>query len=400
MHIIVSHPARQGNIYERPRAAEHAGLHIRFLTGLYYRPESFPYSLVRLLPSRTRARIVNLLEKRRTQGLSPDNVVSLFGPALEVILRPIGLIRYWDAAHDWLASRWIRKYVRQDVPTVLHAFQGAALRTLRAAQTKGALRLLEITLPPVVNRRARQGLLKELAEADFLVAQSKFSEEFLIKLGVQGDRIIRVHQGVDAYKFHPRTTARHAGPLRIIFVGTICRRKGVDVLLRAWNELGLDNAQLQLIGRNGTEEAAQVLQLKGRTCESLGHVSDAELLELFQHADILVHPSLAEGGCNVIYEALACGVPSIVSSNSGSAVRDGIEGIVVSPGDVSGLKAAIERLCTDHTLRDQMSTAARKRAEMLTWDNYRERLGDLYVALGQVSKSKPEALLPQFRGEF
>jgi glycosyltransferase involved in cell wall biosynthesis len=47
---------------------------------------------------------------------------------------------------------------------------------------------------------------------------------------------------------------------------------------------------------------------------------------------MLVHPSLAEGGCNVVYEALACGVPVIVSSSGSSAVRHGREEIVVPPG--------------------------------------------------------------------
>jgi glycosyltransferase involved in cell wall biosynthesis len=76
-----------------------------------------------------------------------------------------------------------------------------------------------------------------------------------------------------------------------------------------------------------------------------------------------VHPSLAEGGCAGIQEALACGVPCVVSSHSTSAVRSGCEGIVVPPGDVPALKAALARLCEDEQLRKQMSIAARKRAE-------------------------------------
>jgi alpha-maltose-1-phosphate synthase len=401
MNVIVSHPAKQGNVYERPRAAERAGMHIRFLTGLYYLPERFPYSLVSLLPIRLRQRLVNLLEKRRIQGLSPSNVISLLGPTLELSLRPLGLVPQWDDAHDWLASRWIRKYVQNNTPTVLHTFQGTCRRTLRAAKNKRIIRLLEVTLPPLDRSgSASRKFLAELSEADFVLAQSEFSVKSLLELGARPEQIIRCHLGVDAFKFHPRVSERQPGPLRILFVGNIGKRKGVHILLQAWNELRIEDAELLLIGNNRSQEAAQLLQQKGPQCESLGHVSDQELLKLFQHADILVHPSLSEGGCNVVYEALASGLPAIVSSNAGSAVRDGKEGFVVPPGDVAALKRAIRQLCVDSPLRQQMGQAARARAESLSWDSYSMRLAKVYSVLGEAATNNSRAVREDLRGTF
>src|SRR5712692_10719996 len=83
LKVIVSHPARQANIYYRPRAAEQMGADVTFLTGLYYKPDRLPYSLVRCLPAAKRARVEYELEKRRLEGLSPENVISLLGPMLE-----------------------------------------------------------------------------------------------------------------------------------------------------------------------------------------------------------------------------------------------------------------------------------------------------------------------------
>ena len=82
LRVIVSHPARQANIYYRPRAAEQMGAEVVFLTGLYYRPDRFPYSAIQYLPPARRERLRVLLEKRRIDGLSPNNVISLLGPLL------------------------------------------------------------------------------------------------------------------------------------------------------------------------------------------------------------------------------------------------------------------------------------------------------------------------------
>ena len=109
LRVVVSHPARQANIYYRPRAAEQMGAEVMFLTGLYYRPDRFPYSIVRYLPTARRERVEIELEKRRLEGLSPENVISLLGPALEATLRPMGKLREWFAIHDWLASRWVSR---------------------------------------------------------------------------------------------------------------------------------------------------------------------------------------------------------------------------------------------------------------------------------------------------
>jgi hypothetical protein len=124
LRVIVSHPARQINVY-RPRAAEEIGADVLFLTGLYYRPDRFPYSAVRYLPASKKERVQTELEKRRLEGLSPANVVSLLGPALEITFRPIGKFREWYAIQDWLTSRWIsnRPTPFQNSPGVLHCFR-------------------------------------------------------------------------------------------------------------------------------------------------------------------------------------------------------------------------------------------------------------------------------------
>ncbi len=80
----------------------------------------------------------------------------------------------------------------------------------------------------------------------------------------------------------------------------------------------------------------------------------------------------------IIYEALAAGLPCIVSANAGSAVRDGIEGFVVPVGDIEALAARLRQLAVDEDLRRRMGLAARARAEQFAWPAFYRRIGIMY----------------------
>lgn len=408
-NVLVSHPGKQGNVYQRPRAAEQAGCDVTFLTGLYYFPKRFPYSLVRLLPAERRKNVEKELEKRTQEGLSDSNVISLWGPILETLLRPAGRMEEWGAIHDKLASRWLRKRPLAHRPNIVHCFQQSATRTLNVAKQSGAVRILEVTLPPVpaehfdqiaenspsfrkAQEHAAAKLRGELERADWVVAQSVYSVNSITALGFPYDRIIGVPLGVDINVFCPATNQRKDKMLlQALFVGTIGRRKGVHHLLRAWMELDLPNWQLTIVGNNQTPEARELLASCNGKVAAVGNMPFERLLQTYQSADLLVHPSLAEGGCNVVHEALACGVPCVVSANATSAVRDGIEGYVVPVGDVASLKEKISTLAASPNLRNEMANAARQRATELSWDAYVARLGAIYQALGNNPTSMPAA---------
>jgi glycosyltransferase involved in cell wall biosynthesis len=103
-------------------------------------------------------------------------------------------------------------------------------------------------------------------------------------------------------------------------------------------------------------------------------------------ADVFVFPTLFEGSAVVTYEALACGLPSIVTPNAGAVVREGAEGMLVPAGDVERLAAAIERLGGDPALRAAMARAARRRALEFTWRRYHAALEDAVGGLVRVAE--------------
>jgi glycosyltransferase involved in cell wall biosynthesis len=403
--VLVSHSGKQGNVYQRPRAAEQAGLSTTFLTGLYYFPDRIPYSLVHLLPIERRKKILIELEKRRQEGLSPQNVVSLMGPWIEVALRPMGLINEWAIAHDWLAAKWVRRRGADSKFSILHAFQGNAIRTLQVSKGVIPTRLLEVTLPPMPaaqcdelndpgfaqsQARATDRLSRELEHCEWAVVQSAFSVRAIEAMGFPRESILCVPLGVDVDVFKPPANFHAEGaPLRVLFIGTICRRKGVHHLLKAWNQLRPAGAELVIVGNCETPEARELLSGCDSSVLPLGNLSFEKLLAAYQSADILVHPSLAEGGCNVVHEALACGLPCIVTQNTTSAVRNGVDGFVLDVGDIEGFKRAIVAL-RDPELRYEMSRSARQQAINLSWSSYLQRLGSVYRELGSGSRRIPQ----------
>jgi glycosyltransferase involved in cell wall biosynthesis len=401
--VIVSHPARQAIVYHRPRGAEQMGINVTLLTGLYYKPNSFPYFLTRWLPARRRTAVTELLELRRMEGLSPDNVTTLFGPALECAYKAGVLsLRTWWAIWDWLAARWIQFRRTSNRTVLIHCFIECSLRTLRAARSKRMTRILEVTLPPLLADQAQMskwgvsdsdfpndipGLKKELAEADFVLVQSEFGVRTIEALGFPASRILRIHLGLDTEEFRPRAGTRLPGRLRVIFVGQLNRRKGVHHLLQAWKELNPDGAELLLAGNTHSAPPELLASIAGTpNCRAFGHLKKKELVSFYQQADLLVHPSLAEGGCAAIYEALGCGLPCIVSSNSTSAVRSGIEGLVFPTGDVTALKTAMRELLTDATRRQTMSISARERAERsLSLAAFSREIAEIYRGVAERS---------------
>jgi glycosyltransferase involved in cell wall biosynthesis len=83
----------------------------------------------------------------------------------------------------------------------------------------------------------------------------------LLKLDVTPGKIFRIHLGVNVDRFQPRSGPRRPGPTRAMLVGSVSRRKGVHHLLRALNQISLDDAELVIVGSTHASQANEVLRL-------------------------------------------------------------------------------------------------------------------------------------------
>jgi phosphatidylinositol alpha-mannosyltransferase len=168
--------------------------------------------------------------------------------------------------------------------------------------------------------------------------------------------------------------------LRIIFIGQAVARKGLPVLLRAFEALREHvPATLTLVGASPSEVAHMMLDDRG--VRVLGKVSDERKLAELARADVLCAPSLhGESFGMILTEAFAAATPVIASDIPGyrDVVRDGVDGQLVAPGDPVALGEELRRLAFDRPRRERMARAARERAERFAWPHVAAEVLDSY----------------------
>ena len=227
--------------------------------------------------------------------------------------------------------------------------------------------------------------LRDLELADLVLVPSEHIAGELRRHGMPADRIRVVPYAADVQRFRPVPDKVHGEGCTFLFAGGISQRKGIGYLLRAWQLVRRPGWRLQLLGGAPRDLGPLRPLLDG--VELLGRVPHAEVPEAMARADVFVFPSLFEGSAVVTYEALACGLPSVVTAAAGSVARDGVEGVLVPPADVEALAIAMERLGVDPDLRAESAAAARARAEQFDWPRYHASVAEAVAfATGGVAR--------------
>ncbi|HEV3071370.1 MAG TPA: lysylphosphatidylglycerol synthase domain-containing protein [Solirubrobacteraceae bacterium] len=202
-----------------------------------------------------------------------------------------------------------------------------------------------------------------------------------------GGRYRIVPNGVGLPADSPAVASADERPLRILFVGLPVERKGLPVLLRAFEALR-DHipATLTLVGP-GPDDVAPLL-LDARGVDALGKVSDAEKTARLAEADVLCAPSLhGESFGMVLTEAFAAAVPVVASNIPGyrDVVRHDADGLLTPPGDALALAEALRLLALEPQRRRAMALAARERAERFAWPHVAAEVAEVYeqaIAVG------------------
>jgi phosphatidylinositol alpha-mannosyltransferase len=195
-----------------------------------------------------------------------------------------------------------------------------------------------------------------------------------------GGRYRIVPNGVQLGGAPPPPSEDGDAPLRILFVGQAVERKGLSVLLRAFEALR-DHvpATLTLVGASPEEVAHMTLD--DRAIRVLGKVSESRKLAELARADVLCAPSLGgESFGMVITEGLAAGTPVLASDIPGyrDVLRDGIDGQLVPAGDPLALAGALRLLALEPARRARMAIATRERAERFAWPHVAAEVLDCY----------------------
>ena len=210
---------------------------------------------------------------------------------------------------------------------------------------------------------------------DYYIVPSNFVKKSLINEGIDKNKIFIVPFGVDIIKFKP-IEKEYDGTFKVAFSGNVNNRKGIPYLIRAWKELNLKDAELNIYGIVYPEVKKYFKDIEKYNIKVHGFVKNIEKELPKNH--IYVFPSLLEGSAKSVYEALACGLPVITTENAGSVVEDGKEGFIIPTQDVESLKEKILFFYNHRETIKEFGKRARKKAEQYTWENYGKRVNEIY----------------------
>ena len=246
--------------------------------------------------------------------------------------------------------------------------------------------------PPVWRLMYRAGLRAAARRADALIAPSRHTAEDLVRrTKVPSDRVHVVPLAPFPSASGPSVDeALSRFKIRrpyVLFAGTLEPRKNLVRLVRAYRRMaGRGSAHsLVLAGPIGWQPQPlmrEVAQEGPGEVLMVGKVSTTDLDALYRGADAFAYPSLYEGFGLPVLEAMARGVPCVVSTSSSLPEVAGEAALPVDPLSVGGLAEAMERLTTDPGLAARLRQAGLERAARFSWDQTARRTLDVYKSLG------------------
>ena len=282
---------------------------------------------------------------------------------------------------------------------VLHAQYGypTGWATLIAAR--------ELELPCVVSIQGGDGhwvgsccethrlaMQRVLDNADaLLIGGESFVGEVSDRLGTSRERFTIVPGAVDTGRFFPADRSRIGDapkPIRLLYHGRIDRRKGaldfVDALAALRARRVPFTATMSGIGPDLDASRARAAELALDTPELrfTGYADYADVPAIYRNADVFVSPTYAEGFSNTILEAMASGLANMSCFAVGvsDCLRDGENGLLVQPGDVSGLTDGLQRLIQDNELRRRIARAGFEECcGVYSWTAVGRQIMDIYA---------------------
>jgi glycogen(starch) synthase len=212
--------------------------------------------------------------------------------------------------------------------------------------------------------------------------------KLLISDGAAENRIHVIPPGVNPSLFEGpfEDPFSGVGRPRVLFVGRLAPQKGVDTLVAAAGLLKDPCAQVLLVGdgpeRKALERETERLGV-GDRLHFVGFVTHDRLPAAMAHADVLVLPSLYEELGTVLLEAMQAGLPIVASETGGipDVIEDGVNGLLVPPGDPEALARGIDRILSDGDLARRLSEGAQERGKDYDWEVLAERVLRVYQGL-------------------
>jgi glycosyltransferase involved in cell wall biosynthesis len=382
--------------YQPMKSAFENGSLARFITDFWLQPGSPLRKYADLLSPGKK----EIVKTRFGAELKHADVVALTGTGM---LQHLGLrmksSRAWSyKVYAAAGRRFARHCVPYlDVPhTAYLGFTSAALEALESENRSGILTVLNQIDPARIEeeivfeemQRHKSWVLhgqERIPRAYFERVSAEWSAAKRIFVNSAWSKSALIQQGVPAQKirvcplaYKPAVAhAKHVSPrgarLRVLWLGTLCLRKGIVYAVEAARRLADQPIDFTLVGPNEVR-----LPALPANCTYADRIPRSQIGALYSSHDIFILPTLSDGFALTQLEAMAHGLPVIATSHCGEVVEDGVSGRIVPARDSRSLAEAIVEIGGDSHKLEAMSHAALARAGQFTpanvWHTYQSHL--------------------------
>jgi glycosyltransferase involved in cell wall biosynthesis len=390
MSVLIAHPARQHS-HRLAKALQDAGLLHSYWT-LLPDQRALSWLPTGLIPS--------AIMRHSLKFLTEDKVHTLMGPLLfqklasrfaSVAICQLGEWMAWTVFDLWVASQLPRLR-----PKVVVGYEMCSAETFRVAKAAGSFCVLDAaachyTMQDKLlyeegyaantwaGKQLRLRKEREIELADKIICVSELAKNSYVNAGVDESRIVVNPVGCDVTQFVFHGELKKTGAPKFVFVGMPNYRKGFDLLTVSFGRLlaHYPDTELHVVGDPTMDDSLSA----DNRIRIHGKLSHDQLSKLFVQMDCLVLPSRLESFGMVVVEALAAGVPVIVSDHAGAAVaiRENVNGWVAPAGNEDALfqrmRACCDNIinvrfmggaCTDSALAYDWSTYSHRAVEMIS----------------------------------
>jgi len=304
-------------------------------------------------------------------------------------------LHYWRKTEvlEWLlkAGFHYRRLLRENDYDLAHAFFGFPTGWLCYRRSHKLPYIISLRGSDVPGEHARLKLDYKILgpafraiwkKASALVANSEGLKNRALKF-MPSAEIDVIPNGVELERFNPAQTTSESQTIRLLTVGRLSVTKRMDILINAVDILKNKGCKilLKIVGGGQTQQKLkQIVNEKklDNIIEIAGRIDAEDMPRVYRQNNIFISASKLEGMSNAMLEAMASGLPIIAARCEGTEELIAENGLVIENANAEEIAKAIKKLIDDRQLRNQMSIAARQRAQQFTWGRIAEQYLNLY----------------------
>lgn len=400
--IIVAHPGRQHSFMVASELKQNDMLY-KYITTVYDKDSSALMSIVkRLLSGDNLKRAIG----RKNPNLTDSDVVQFceFSGLIEIVLARFDkkrkIYNWWQRHTADRFGKKVAKYAIKNHVDAVIMYDTNALKGFKTLQKKAPeiLRVMDVSAANRIymktvyesdfqkcpqfsqklkkersflwNENICQRLLDEIKLTQLFLTPSNFVKQSLMFSNVSEDNIVICPYGANFPGVSIEKKVKHTGALEAVYVGNVTEMKGIYYLLEAAMRIDPNKVHLTVVGAYDNTDGLLSPYMENITFT--GRITHDKVAETLKSSDIFVFSSLGEGLSLSVLEALACGLPCIVTKNSGAndAIVDGVNGFVVDIQDTIALVEKMQWFDQHRADLPKMSKAAVTAIDNFNWKNH------------------------------